>query len=310
MTQTTIDTYYEAFGLKLTSEFVLPETIRCQEQNHRADVEISRADLSADWARADVYQRFYAAHEDGILFHVPDLAVFSIQSGCRIIVSPVQGADERSIRMYLLGTCMGVILMQRGFLTLHGSTVVIDGLAYAFVGHSGVGKSTLAAAFAIKGYSLMTDDVIAVASRNGMAPAVTPGYPQQKLWQESLHALGMQSDDYAPLYGTDSKLAVPIANNYCSVEVPLGGVFELLPVQEKSLTITQVRGLSCFPLLLNHTYRNLLIPLLKKEQAHFTASTHVISHCPIHQVKRPFTGCDALYLADNIVQSIRKEKVG
>lgn len=60
-----------------------------------------------------------------------------MEQGKRIVVSPIPGADERKVRLFILGTCMAVIMMQRGILPLHGSAVVIDGWAYAFVGHSG-----------------------------------------------------------------------------------------------------------------------------------------------------------------------------
>ena len=75
---------------------------------------------------------------------------FCIQEGKRIIVSPIEGSDEDEIRLYILGTCMGAILMQRKILPLHGSAVAIDGKAYAIVGDSGAGKSTLASAFLTK----------------------------------------------------------------------------------------------------------------------------------------------------------------
>ena len=266
--------------------------------------------MTADWQHAAAYQQFYAAHENGILFYVPAIAIFSIQNGCTIFVSPMQDADEEIIRLYLLGTCMGVILMQRGTFSLHGSAVVIEDRAYAFVGHSGVGKSTLAAAFLSRGYSLMTDDVIAVSPAVGGGTVVIPGYPQQKLWQESLDSLGMESKTYAPLHREYSKFAVPVSHNFCSVEVPLGGVFELNPGQEESLHIEQMKGLSRIPLLHNHTYRNMLIPLLGLEQSHFSASTSLVNQCPIYKVNRPLIGCDALFLADRIINFIMKERVG
>ena len=70
-----------------------------------------------------------------------------MRGGNRISFSPAAGAEETAVRLYLLGTCMGALLFQRKLLPLHGSAVVINGKAYAFVGDSGAGKSTLAAAF-------------------------------------------------------------------------------------------------------------------------------------------------------------------
>lgn len=104
------------------------------------------------------------------MFQVADTAIFAIQNGDTIQVSPMAGADEAKIRLFLLGTCMGALLMQRKILPLHGSAIAIDGKAYAFVGHSGAGKSTLASAFINKGFQLLSDDVIAVTLRNLVFP--------------------------------------------------------------------------------------------------------------------------------------------
>ena len=76
---------------------------------------------------------------------------------------------------------MGIILMQRKILPLHGSAVAIDGKAYAFIGESGAGKSTLAAAFMNKGYELMTDDIVAISFKHNEIPIVTPAYASKTL---------------------------------------------------------------------------------------------------------------------------------
>ncbi|WFR62136.1 hypothetical protein P9222_28415 [Paenibacillus amylolyticus] len=94
-----------------------------------------------------------------------------MEQGKRIVVSPIPGADEKKVRLFILGTCMAVIMMQRGILPLHGSAVVIDGWAYAFVGYSGAGKSTLSAALASRGYPLLTDDVVALTWDAGEEPS-------------------------------------------------------------------------------------------------------------------------------------------
>lgn len=50
----------------------------------------------------------------------------------------------------------------RGELGLHGSAVAFDGRALAFVGGSGFGKSTIAAALCANGATLLADDAVAL----------------------------------------------------------------------------------------------------------------------------------------------------
>lgn len=51
---------------------------------------------------------------DGLLwFYIPETAVFGIGHGREIRIYRHPSGDERRIRLYVLGTCMGVVLMQR-----------------------------------------------------------------------------------------------------------------------------------------------------------------------------------------------------
>ena len=77
------------------------------------------------------------------MFHIPETAIFLIQNGNKIVVSPLMGPIEDEIRLYILGTCMGAILLQRKILPLHGSAIAIDGKAYAIVGDSVQGNLPL-----------------------------------------------------------------------------------------------------------------------------------------------------------------------
>ena len=55
---------------------------------------------------------------------------------------------------------------------LHGSAVVIDGVAVAIIGPSGAGKSTTAAALLRRGAGLLSDDVVVIDDANGRIMAL------------------------------------------------------------------------------------------------------------------------------------------
>jgi hypothetical protein len=55
----------------------------------------------------------------------------------------------------------------------------------AFLGSTGAGKSTTAAAFARQGYGVISDDIVALAERKG-AFHVMPAYPHLCLWPDSV----------------------------------------------------------------------------------------------------------------------------
>jgi len=304
MMNTVVPLLYQAFGLYIASEIPLPELMRAPAAAGEADVGIRLGDLTEDWSAAEVQDDFYAFEDDLFLFYVPEVAIFGIRGGQQIVVSPLPGSEDKSIRLYLLGTCMGAILLQRKTLPLHGSAVVIGGRAYAFVGESGAGKSTLAAAFLSRGYRMLTDDVIAVSAGGDGAPVVLPAYPQQKLWQETIEQLGMETGRYRHLYL--SKYAIPVASGFSADAVPLAGLFELNRSEGDAVALSRYEGLERLAILRLHTFRAFLIPHLAGEQWHFSTVTGMASRISLHRLQRPSEGFSAHELVDAVLGAVLK----
>ncbi|WP_459500044.1 aldolase [Bacillus sp. C1] len=298
---------YKAFGLRIVSEIPLPELLQMSEQKGMADITIEIADLSGQWRKytAGQQQRF-VVDENLVMFQVPHTAIFAIQEGKKIIFSPMVGAEEAKIRLYLLGTCMGALLMQRKILPLHGSVVAINGKAYALVGDSGAGKSTLASTFLSKGYQLLSDDVIAVSLSHENTPVVMPSYPQQKLWQESLNELGMETTHYRPLFERETKYAVPVPSQFFANPLPLAGVIELVKTKDESIEMIRIEGLERLHALFRHTFRNFLIQRLGLMEWHFTTSINTINKIDIFQLQRPTSRFTAPELVSLIISSLHE----
>lgn len=89
---------------------------------------------------------------------------------------------------YLLGPILGFVLRLRGVTCLHASAVAFGERAVAFVGSQGAGKSTTAAALAVRGHAILSDDVVALAEHNGSF-LVHPAYPYLCLWPESVRSI-------------------------------------------------------------------------------------------------------------------------
>jgi hypothetical protein len=102
---------------------------------------------------------------------------------------------------YLLGPILGLLLRLRGVTCLHASAVAIEDRCVAFVGRAGAGKSTTAAAFARQGYSILSDDIVALVEREG-AFHVLPAYPHLSLWPDSVKML-YGSSEALPRFSTD-----------------------------------------------------------------------------------------------------------
>ncbi|MGG0287764.1 aldolase [Peribacillus butanolivorans] len=301
-------TVYKAFGLIVSSDIILPELSRLNVVTDVSDIVIEKAELFT-LCTEFVSDEYFVIKKGSIIFRMPEVGIFLIQSGNRIIVSPFDGASEDEIRLYILGTCMGAILMQRKILPLHGSAVAIDGKAYAIVGDSGAGKSTLASALLKRGYQLLSDDVIPVTLTNENIPIVTPSYPQQKLWLESLNHFEMDSSNYQSLTVRENKFAVPVQTQFVTEPLPLAGVFELVKGDNDEIEVKPIEHLQRFYKLYYHTYRNSFIQQSGLMDWHFNTSAKMIKKIDFYQLRRPTNRFTALDLSDLIVNTLKKEEI-
>jgi hypothetical protein len=97
---------------------------------------------------------------------------------------------------YFLGPVLGFVLRRRNFTCLHASGVEIQGHAVCFCGDAGYGKSTTAAALALRGLPVLAEDIV-VLEENGGEFRAAPGYPRVCLWPESVRML-LGRDDALP----------------------------------------------------------------------------------------------------------------
>lgn len=298
--------YFRAFGLTVLSEIHLPELVPLKGVTQdKIDIMIEIDNLAELWENLSVTpQQRFVVTEDLVIFNVPDIAIFSVKEGRIITVSPNNDYDEEIARLYILGTCMGALLMQRRIYPLHGSAIVINGKAYAFVGDQGAGKSTLAATFLNKEYHLLSDDVIGITFSKDNVPFVIPAYPQQKLWQESLVEFGFDKHQYRSIYGRETKFCVPVVSKYFPESLPLAGIVELTKSNNNSININRIVGLERLRTLSYHTYRNFLIPGLGLIDWHFNSSAIIANQIELFRLERPNNRFTANELASLILDKI------
>lgn len=115
--------------------------------------------------------------------------------------------DPGLLPVLAAGTLLAVHLLLRHHLVLHASAVQLDSRVVAFVGASGMGKSTLAAALCGHGCGLVADDVLRVDPTDTVVMRVHPGSTESRL---RMNARGLA--DTAPSHAVrptaDGRLAL------------------------------------------------------------------------------------------------------
>lgn len=274
---------YSLFGLRLRSELRLPElravTLTCEPHVRILSGEVPAA-----------AQPGLCTIDGGAQLTIDGVARYAIKDGSTITIDREADVPDANVRLYLLGSAMGILLHQRGLLPLHANAVEIDGQAYAFTGASGAGKSTLAAWFHDHGYNIIADDVCAISFDQDQNPSVAPGLPRLRLWREALERSGRDAAGYERSYaGDDSwdKYDVPLPQEAAiPAPVPLGGIYLL--VKGDALAITRLQGIQATEAMFANTYRGAHVPAFGNVGKHWQSCVRLASHTPIFQLVRPW----------------------
>ena len=196
---------YFAYGLGINSEIEIPEFITdANLVTSDVIVSVDRTTKIEDYLSAEAIEHPWALNltRENAIVYIKDLGVFTIKNGSTIVFIPASEAVEQQARFYIVGTVMAILLYQRKYLVLHGSVIEIAGEAVIFLGNSGDGKSTTAAALHAAGFKLVNDDVAPITI--GDRPAfLEPGFPQIKMSEETAAALGYDFESL-PIIHLDS----------------------------------------------------------------------------------------------------------
>jgi hypothetical protein len=220
---------HSAFGLTIASDLQLTEL---PAGEGIADVEVTLEAFPDSPSPSD--STVIVAAPNDVRGWMPTAGAFRVAGGREIVVDPIPGADERSLRLVIVGPLLGVILAQRGSFVLHASTVAIDGNAVAFFGPSGRGKSTLSAALTSRGHPLIADDMTVIDTR-GDLPAVQPGFPRVKLWPDSAEALSHDAEALPLIHPDRTKRSLSLADRFNPDPLPLVRCFLLEDGEEEAV---------------------------------------------------------------------------
>jgi hypothetical protein len=208
-----------------------------------------------------------------------------VRGGREIIVDTAPGADERLLSFTILGIALGILLHQRGVLTLHGSAVAIDGEAIAFLGAKGAGKSAIAAALEARGYPVVADDVAALDVHAAGGPLVLPGVPQLKLWPDVAALLGHEPDMLPRIHPLLEKLARLNDHELPQVSLPLQCIYVL--ADGARTEAETLKPQESFREMIRHSYALRFLGAAGANATHFQQCARLARSAPVRRLTRP-----------------------
>lgn len=282
---------YWAFGLQIESEIEFPELFPFAFE--QADLKISLGVIPKQLTGDKVVQKVNVIMSpDEYIIRIVNVANYYAAHGNQIIVEAASGADEKSIRLFLLSNAVAAILHQRDMSPFHASAVFCEGGLALFCGRSGAGKSTLATALQVKGYKVFSDDVCVLKpSEESNELLAYTSYPMIKLWEDSFEKVGLSAalkeDQIRPEM---AKYARFYHEEFDIQAYPVKYVFVLDPDSQVKITeIEKLSSIAAFTKLQRNSYRYIQMNGMNKRGVHFSVISK-LSATQVYQISRPGIG--------------------
>lgn len=229
------------------------------------------------------------ASQSAYLQDFPGIAAFYIHQGEGVVVERHEGASWDEVRSLLFSVIFAVVMLRRGFLPLHASAVEFAGKAFAFVGDSGAGKSSLVTHLARRGHRLVADDLTLLSLEGDgqrVPPKVTPWAPWVKVWTDVLDGLDYPAGQLDPVPGQEWKRRLTVSGH--EQPLPLGGIFLLERAAGDESRIERVPTAKAIERLMYHTYPVVLLNKLGQQAELFRRCAWIAERAPVWSFARPW----------------------
>lgn len=198
--------------------------------------------------------------------------------------SPLTAEDMAT---YFLGPVLGFVLRRRNIVCLHASGVEIQERAVCFCGDAGYGKSTTAAALALRGLPVIAEDVVALQESGGRFEA-QPGYPRVCLWPESVKMLFGREDALPRLTPVWDKRFLELDGRrakFAGARLPFGVIYLFAPRRndQRAPGVEKVSPREALLELVQNTYMNWVLER-QQRAAEFDALCRLVQQVPVRRI--------------------------
>lgn len=286
--------HYTVYGLRIQSEVPLPELNTIDPNSGPSDVLIRSGDTDQLLASSD-------SETDTTSKEIGSLGVFVMIGGKEIVfdLHSLELSRTKYFRRVITNQMLGRLLLQRGLLVLHASSVVVDGRAVVFIGPRTAGKSTTAAAFHTHGYPVLADDIVGIRHDED-PPMVVPGVPELRLSQEAATALNLESA-VSPDHDRGKRKWHQQVDG-ASEPHPLACCYAL--EEGDSIAVEPLSGSEQFFRLTRHAYHHGFLSETAMTPTGFRQCSTVVERVPVRRLRRPKRYDLISSLVDTVVQDI------
>ena len=277
--------YYRLYGMILESE--IPFSEADELPSPAAPDATLTLGIPPEWVVTEYRQgKFSSISEQIMWFRLYDELLVYVEHGTKAIIWKLNPClDEVRMRTYLLSGAVTFLLLQRGYLLIHGSALCCRGKAYLISGPSGSGKSTTALQLMKQpGVLFASDDICAVRTENGQS-ILYQGPPWQRVCADVMQS--NPDSEYTYIREADEKYGRKLATSYCREPLPVAGMFLICRADCEKLSCEELFGNEKLQALTHNLFRGELLNLLGITPARMQQFLSAVQSFPIYQLTRP-----------------------
>ena len=203
-----------------------------------------------------------AHDDDALLIRIHEMAEFRVGAdGTRVDCHPLVALPAESVSHLFVDQVLPLLLARQGKLVLHASAVSTPHGVVAFIGETGLGKSTLAASFSVGGQPALTDDCLLVKEVDDRWVGC-PSYGEAHLWPDVVEPLFGVGEATTPVAHYTDKRRVSLSR---TPEPPGSGARRLCavyaladgsePVGRDHVRVRRLTKREAFHRFINNTFR-------------------------------------------------------
>ena len=294
---------YKVYGLNIKSEIEIEEFEKLDTLIEENIVNIYYGQMSKEMKNKILNGMNIELLKNEIWFHIEGIATYYIANGNEVKVEVAEGADMQLMKVYVMCSCLGFIMLQREIIAIHGGVIEMDNKAVIFTGDRGAGKSTLTTALRRKGYKFISDDVASIEIDK--VPYVMPGFPYQKLCESAMDKFEYDKEKHISFMSDkEVKYIVPAKEEFVYAPKELFGIVKLTVGDVEEVTIEELRGSDKLNNIIKNIYRGEYFKYLGgMNPKYFKQCLDIAKHISFYKVTRP----ESKFTVDEQIELIERE---
>ncbi|SFB23170.1 hypothetical protein SAMN05216249_11442 [Acetitomaculum ruminis DSM 5522] len=301
--------YYTVYGENIECDFEIPELVSIPPDSD-ITIHICLEDIPPEILAGQNSIKDVLATPKLCCFEIESVGYYFIQEGKRISIQCNKDFDPYKRKIFTLGSALGIAMILKGRIPIHGGTVVQNDKAVIITGDAGAGKSTISTALRLDGMGFLADDVSVLDKKSDNNWIVEPAYPQQKLCRDAAVSFGYELSDLIYIDEERDKFAVRFSEGFVNKGLPLKAFVELNlgeDNQKEDLIISEILGTDKIKCMLKNTYRSFIFNMIGFAPALMKNYIEILNQTPIYKITRK-PGVDTTKKIINMIRGLDELK--